>query len=152
MSSDKDTEGEPTSRPKLEDSLETETCFNCGENVPYVVYDVDHHRLPVAVIWFDEGHPGSRYEPPEPATLYVECFKCFSERFIVVPRLSKIHHCLTPSEVARAIGELEDELRRGIKRLPRYGKECMCFEKQVHEFVEEEGIARICLNCGGYVQ
>ncbi|MHC1625456.1 MAG: hypothetical protein ACXQS2_05590 [Methermicoccaceae archaeon] len=61
----------------VEKALEEVACINCGEKLPEVLPDINHRKYPIGVIWFDEGHPGNRHEPPEPATIYTECWKCY---------------------------------------------------------------------------
>lgn len=70
----------------ITEALEKATCWNCGESLPDIVYDIDFRKHPIAVIWFDEGCQGGKYEPPEPPTVYIECWKCYSKR------LSKHEH------------------------------------------------------------
>lgn len=65
---------------ELDEVLSKETCWNCGEKIIDVYMDIDYRKFPIAVVWFDEGSPGGKYEPPEPASVYVECWRCFQKR------------------------------------------------------------------------
>lgn len=63
------------------DCYSGEMCFECGEKLVDVVSKVDFRKSPIAVMWFDEGSSGGKYEPSEPAGVYFECWNCFMRRW-----------------------------------------------------------------------
>lgn len=58
--------------------------------------------------------------------------------------------------VKREVAKVEGYLKKEIEKLPRYGKECNCDNRESVDFVHNgslfKGINSFCLNCGGHIE
>jgi len=92
-------------------ALEGETCWNCGKKLVDMPSDVDFKNFPIAVVWFDEGHPGDKYEPPESPSVYIECWSCYSRKVT--------SGCPTCKKVAFITGATDGDVLKAVRRVLR---------------------------------